>query len=83
MPHDVGLRVAVQQQDRGARVAAADERIDPYPSRGKSDSLEQLGQRDSHMTLFALWDWRNLASTQPQPTGRRLKGAGGYMQAAH
>ena len=35
VPHDVGLRVAVQQQDGGARFVAADQGVDPYPSRGK------------------------------------------------
>ena len=44
VPHDVGLRIAVQEQDWGACMVAADKSVDPYPSRGKSDSLEQVGQ---------------------------------------
>ena len=52
VPHDVGLRVAVQQQDGGARFVAAYQGVDPYPARGKRDSLEQVGQRNSHMTPF-------------------------------
>jgi hypothetical protein len=52
MPHDVGLRVAVEQQDWRAAGVAADQCVDPYPSWGESDSLEQVGQGNSHGFLI-------------------------------
>ncbi len=75
VPHDVGLRVAVQQQDGGARFVAAYQGVDPYPSRGKSDSLEQVGQRNSHMTLFPR-PRTDVISRQPSLTERRLRDVG-------
>ena len=54
VPHDVGLRVAVQQQDGRARFVAACQGVYLYPSWGKRDSLEHVGQKGGHMTLLAL-----------------------------
>jgi hypothetical protein len=52
MPHDVGLRVTVEQQYRGTAGVAADQHVDLYPPWGKSDSLEQVGQRNGHGFLL-------------------------------
>jgi hypothetical protein len=56
MPHDVGLRVAVQQQDGRAAVVAAHQRVDSHPSRGKSDSLEQVGQGNGHGSVIPVME---------------------------
>jgi hypothetical protein len=52
VPHHVGLRVAVQQQDGRATVVAADQRVNPYPSGGESEPLKQVGQRNGHGSLI-------------------------------
>jgi hypothetical protein len=50
MPHDVGLRVAVQQQHGTA--AAADQRVDADAAGCGGSSLEQAGQRNRHGCLI-------------------------------
>ena len=52
MPHDVGLRIAVQQQDRAAARLAAGERVNPYAVRCQGPALEQAGQRNRHGNLI-------------------------------
>src|ERR1700761_3992923 len=80
VPHHVGLRVAVQEQDGGACMVAADKGVDPYPSRGKSDSLEQVGQGDGHTPLLPP-SRSGLISPQPSLVGRRPRGVGGGRRA--
>ena len=50
MPHDVGLRVAVQQQHGTA--AAADQRVDADAAGCRGSLLEQAGQRNRHGCLI-------------------------------
>jgi hypothetical protein len=52
MPHDMGLRVAVQQQHRAAAFLAPDERVDPYSVWCERHPLEQSGQRNGHGCLI-------------------------------
>jgi hypothetical protein len=52
MPHDVGLRVAVQQQHGTA--AAADQRVDADAAGCGCSLLEQAGQRNRHGCLIPL-----------------------------
>jgi len=52
MPHDVGLRVAVQQQHGTA--AAADQRVDADAAGCGGSLLEQAGQRNRHGCLIPL-----------------------------
>jgi hypothetical protein len=56
MPHDVGLRVAVQQQHGRAALIAAHQRVDSYPSRGERDSLEQVGQGNGHGSVIPVME---------------------------
>ena len=50
MPHDVGLRVAVQQEHGTA--GAADQRVDADAAGCEGSSLEQPGQRNGHGCLI-------------------------------
>jgi hypothetical protein len=56
MPHHVGLRVAVQEQDGRAGLVAADQRVDPDASGGESDPLEQVGQRNGHGSVIPVME---------------------------
>jgi hypothetical protein len=56
VPHDVGLRVAVQQQHGRAALVAAHQRVDSYPSWGERDSLEQVGQGNGHGSVIPVME---------------------------
>ena len=56
VPHDVSLRVTVQQQHRRAALVAADQRVDSYPAWGECDSLKQVGQGNGHGSLIPVME---------------------------
>ena len=54
MPHDVGLRVAVEQQDRAAFGVLADEGIYSHSARCEARPFEPAGQRNGHGSLITV-----------------------------
>jgi hypothetical protein len=56
VPHDVGLRVAVQQQDGRAALVASHQCVDSDPSWGERDSLEQVGQGNGHGSVIPVME---------------------------